>query len=476
MQEASGNVNSLAHPTPTERLTSRLPSPGAFFISRRTHLPRTGGVYAPPAGTKGTPNTTIQSSKYNTFVDDLTADANAARPITAGGTGATSASGARTALGLEIGTNVQAYDADLTALAAITIAADQLAYGTGAATWGVTSFSAFTRTYIDDADAATFRATTGTNNATNLTTGTVADARLPATQAGKTFTGTSGFFPATGTAASILMDGANGFIELYNTSGPGIDFKNASGDDYDARIQLSGGNTLNFSTTANLLHNGNIIWTSGNDGAGSGLDADLIDGFGTAQTTGVANTVAVRRSDGYLMAAGLIADGAANSASMYWGSNLTHYIQYDGSNWVVGGSGDFFIANALNFLGSGAATTRTNLGIKTFSSSNQTITLGGLLTLAHSLGVAPTSWEIYAVCTTTEGNWAVNDVVRLTGGADHIGSATSYGTAIYADATNVYVRTGVTGFQALIINKTTGVIFAPTAANWAYRVVARTPL
>ncbi len=58
-------------------------------------MPRVAGVYSPPAGTKGVPNTTIQSAPYNAFIDDLTQDANAARPITAGGTGATSASAAR---------------------------------------------------------------------------------------------------------------------------------------------------------------------------------------------------------------------------------------------------------------------------------------------------------------------------------------------------------------------------------------------
>ncbi|MCZ4093395.1 hypothetical protein [Sinorhizobium psoraleae] len=45
-------------------------------------MPRTGGVYSPPAGTKGVSGNTIQSVPYNAFVDDLTADANAARPIT----------------------------------------------------------------------------------------------------------------------------------------------------------------------------------------------------------------------------------------------------------------------------------------------------------------------------------------------------------------------------------------------------------
>lgn len=55
-------------------------------------MPRDGsGVYSAPAGTTATPNTTIESSKYNALVADLVADANAARPVTAGGTGETAA-------------------------------------------------------------------------------------------------------------------------------------------------------------------------------------------------------------------------------------------------------------------------------------------------------------------------------------------------------------------------------------------------
>lgn len=68
-------------------------------------MPRTGGVYTAPAGTKGVSGTPILSAPYNAFVDDLVADANAARPITAGGTGATTASGARTELGVPTGTS-----------------------------------------------------------------------------------------------------------------------------------------------------------------------------------------------------------------------------------------------------------------------------------------------------------------------------------------------------------------------------------
>lgn len=55
----------------------------------------------------------------------------------------------------------QAINTKLTAISALTTVADKLIYATGANTFSTTTFTAFARTLLDDADAATMRATLG---------------------------------------------------------------------------------------------------------------------------------------------------------------------------------------------------------------------------------------------------------------------------------------------------------------------------
>ena len=78
------------------------------------------GNYTLPANTLAVSGDAISSTKFNSLVQDLESDANVDRPVAAGGTGASTAAGARTNLGLVIGTDVQAFDQQLLDIAAST--------------------------------------------------------------------------------------------------------------------------------------------------------------------------------------------------------------------------------------------------------------------------------------------------------------------------------------------------------------------
>ena len=78
---------------------------------------------------------------------------------------------------------------------------------------------------------------------------------------------------------------------------------NASGGTYgQVGMALYSGSAYVYLTTksgdSNFYHNNSKMWSAGNDGSGSGLDADTLDGYNSG--TGGANTVVRTNSSGYI--------------------------------------------------------------------------------------------------------------------------------------------------------------------------------
>lgn len=110
-----------------------------------------------------------------------------------------------------------------------------------------------------------------------------------------------------------------------------------------------------------------------------------------------------------------------------------------------------------------------------YDSGDQTITAGGSLTLAHSLGASPKIIQCLLKCNDAGGDvgYSNGDYVFISVSAGDQGtSASSIGVSIVPDSTNLNIRFGNGSQLVLLNNKTTGAVAAITNTKWKFIVRA----
>lgn len=108
-----------------------------------------------------------------------------------------------------------------------------------------------------------------------------------------------------------------------------------------------------------------------------------------------------------------------------------------------------------------------------FTSSAQTITSAGTLTIAHGLGARPSVITAWLVNVTGEHNYTTGQTVSVPVGHDATSGTNNRGFSCRADTTNLVLRFGSDANVFVINDATSGVSQLATNANWTLVLHAR---
>lgn len=342
-------------------------------------------MYSLPASTAAVSGETISSTKWNSLTQDLEADMNVDRPIVAGGTGAS------------------------TALAALTNLFSGASPG-GADKIGFWDQSAASFAFLSLGTGLSF-------NGTSLDL----DADL-STLAGLTVAADNFIAGNSGGTAWEVKTPAQARTSLGLVIGTNVQAWDADLDTYAANpltaaelgeLQNIGTTTISATQWGYLGATGGTIWTTANDGAGSGLDADTIDGVqesALAKLSGGTFTGAITISTASPFFATVDSDNSStcrfNGSSSSASGSLR--LEADVDNILSGSSILFFVDGTqkadIDENGEFSSTTivarvaasSTTTGTLTSASANKTIQATGDITINNSVFSAGDIILIYA--------------------------------------------------------------------------------
>jgi hypothetical protein len=435
----------------TDKTLNWVSSTGSWTSSENMDV--AAGKVFKVGGTDVLSNNTLGSGVVNsslTSVGTLTSGTWNASTVAVnyGGTGATNASDARTNLGLAIGSNVQAYDAELAALAGVTSAADKVPYFTGNGTADVTTLTSYGRDIISAANSSVVKGTLGLVIGTDVQ---AYNATLDAVSNG-TYSGddsivtvgtvTSGTWNAStvaiaygGTGATNASDARTNLgvaigtnVQAYNATLDAVSNGTYSGDDSIVTVGTVTSGTWNASTVA-IAYGGtgatnasdartnlgvaigtnvqayNATLDAVSNGTYSGDDSIVTVGTVTSGTWN-ASTVAIA----YGGTGATSASDARTNLGLAIGSNVQAY------DAELAALADLVsAANTIPyFTGSGTAalTNLTPYGRDVIGAANANALIGtiglGTMSLQNADNVAITGGTISANSVTVSGNLVVN--------------------------------------------------------------------
>jgi hypothetical protein len=341
-------------------------------------------------------------------------------------------------------TTYQPLDADLTAIAALTSAANKLPYATGSGAWALTDFNAAGRAIVNSA---------GTANT------------FPYFSAANTVTLAA--ITAAGLAILAAADAAAQRTALGISSSAGIPVRQTvlSGPVDSSGYPNFGGSTGSTTVTAS----GTLVSTAANGFDSSGA-VNRIGSSTNPSWTGLSTNGTM-----YLYL-DIASDGTCTTGS----TTLAPNYQNGGTYSTTNGQFTFNIQEMVGKVGNGSIATQT---YRVFV--GEVTVAGGVVTVItwyaivgryrgkdvnpisttrismnHNIGVTPRIWKVAMQCQSADVGYAPLDEVDVYG----FWTATPLGPAVSVDAKTIGVIANSGGYS--VLNKSSAAFVSVTTANW----------